>query len=403
MMINCASFWKRPLALLVCCCALLPAQAQFGGAQTTRRSSSGSGATRDYYNSSDVGDAVISVDPDTKRVVVITDEETSKYVAQVITNLDRPRPQVLIKVVFLEVTHTDALDIGVEGGMKKNIDGSSGTVGNAANVFGLSGLISTNGIPLNPLGQPVQSFQPAPPGAGLYQIVSQDYQVTLRAIAQAGKLEVLSRPSIMARNNQPATITVGQSVPLIDSVRYDNYGNAINSVRYTDIGIILRVTPFISSENLVEMIISPEISSLTSDTVAISKDAAVPVIAKRSADTVVVTGNRETVIIGGLMANNKTVSVSKIPLLGDIPLLGAAFRHKVTQNQKTELIIFLTPIIVETPEQFAALSKDERDQTQMAPKAFSEEELNRFLKGVPAKGEDATSDPKSKKSSKSKK
>lgn len=399
---NCASLWKWPLAVLVCCWALLPAQAQFGG-QTTRRAGSSASATRDYYNSSDVGDAVVSVDPDTKRVVVITDEETSKYVSQVITNLDRPRPQVLIKVVFLEVTHTDGLDVGVEGGMKKNIDGSSGTVGNASDVFGLSGLISTNGIPLNPLGQPVQSFQPVPPGAGLYQIVSQDYQVTLRAIAQAGKLEVLSRPSIMARNNQPATITVGQSVPLISGVRYDNYGNVINSVQYTDIGIILRVTPFISSDNLVEMIISPEISSVSSESVAISKDTAVPIIDKRSADTVVVTGNRETVIIGGLMANNKVETISKIPLLGDIPVLGAAFRHKVNQTRKTELIIFLTPIIVETPEQFVALSKEERNQTQMAPKAFTEDELNRFLQGVPAKGDEGASDAKSKKAPKSKK
>ncbi len=401
MTINRASFWRWPLAFLACGCVLLPAQAQFGGAQTTRRSNSGT--TREYYNNSTVGDAVVSVDPETKRVVVITDEETSKYVAQVITNLDRPRPQVLIKVVFLEVTHNNSLDIGVEGGMKKNIDGSSGTVGNASDVFGLSGLISSNGIPVNALGQPLQSFQPAPPGAGLYQIVSQDYQVTLRAIAQAGKLEVLSKPSIMARNNQPATITVGQSVPLITSVRYDNYGNAINSIQYTDVGIILRVTPFISSDNMVEMIISPEISSLTDQTVAISKDAAVPVIAKRSADTVVVTGNRETVIIGGLMANNKTESVSKIPLLGDIPFLGAAFRHKVSSVQKTELIIFLTPIVVNAPEQYAALSKAESGQAQMAPKAFTEDELNQFLEGVPLKDADAAPDAKSKKAPKSKK
>src|SRR5205085_8656777 len=66
------------------------------------------------------------------------------------------------------------------------------------------------------------------PGAGLYQILGQDYQVTLRAIAQAGNAKVLSRPSIVARNNQPATITVGQSVPLITNVRYDSLGNAIN-------------------------------------------------------------------------------------------------------------------------------------------------------------------------------
>ena len=86
--------------------------------------------------------------------------------------------------------------------------------------------------------------------------------VTLHAIAQAGNAKVLSRPSILARNNQPATITVGQSVPLITGVRYDNFGNAINSITYQDVGVILRVTPFITGDGLVEMIVSPEISRL---------------------------------------------------------------------------------------------------------------------------------------------
>jgi type II secretory pathway component GspD/PulD (secretin) len=143
-----------------------------------------------------VGDAMISVDPETRRLIVITDDETSQYVSQVITNLDRPKPQVLIKVVFLEVTYNNASDIGIEGGFNQKIN--NGTSGNGANVFGLSALnTAATNVSLNALGQPTQSFIPTPPGAGLYQILGQDYQVTLRAIAQAGKLEVLSRPSIL--------------------------------------------------------------------------------------------------------------------------------------------------------------------------------------------------------------
>src|SRR5207248_10147465 len=102
-----------------------------------------------------------------------------------------------------------------------------------------------------------------PQTAGLYQILGQDYQVTLHAIAQAGKARVLSRPSVVARNNQPATILVGQTVPLITSVRYDTFGNAINGIQYTDVGIILRVTPFITKDGMVEMILTPEISSVS--------------------------------------------------------------------------------------------------------------------------------------------
>jgi len=220
-------------------------------------------------------------------------------------------------------------------------------------------------------------------------VIGNDYQATLRAIATAGKTEVLSRPSILARNNQPAVITVGQSVPLITNVRYDNFGNAINSVSYEDVGIILRVTPFIANDGQVEMIVSPEISSLTDQTVTIANGVSVPVIAKRSADTVVVTPDGQPVIIGGLMQNNKTGTDYKIPLLGDIPLLGNLFKRRTKSNSKTELLIFLTPHIVQSPAQLAALSERERAASVLPAKAFSEQELDQFLNELPKKGDPA--------------
>jgi general secretion pathway protein D len=240
----------------------------------------------------------------------------------------------------------------------------------------------------NIFGQAVQNFAPVPPGAGLYQIFGQDFQATLRAIAEAGKLEVLSRPSILARNNQQATITVGQQVPLITNVRFDTFGNQLNAVTYQDVGIILTVTPFITSDGMVEMIVSPQISALSEQTVPLSTGVSAPVIDLRSADTVVVTPNGQTVIIGGLMQNRKTQTESKIPILGDIPLLGAAFKRKLKENVKTELIIFLTPYIVNEPSQLASLTATESGASEMAPKAFTEQELNQFLEGVPIKGRD---------------
>ena len=376
---------KQSLAVLALCfCAVFPLQAQFpgfGGLGQGQNQNRSTANTRQYNAAGTVGSATISVDPETRQLIVIADEETSAQISQVVTNLDRPKPQVLIKVVFVEVTHADGSEIGVEGGFT-GTDG--GITGNGANVFGLSGLnqIATN-IQVNSLGQPVQSFLPTPPGAGLYQILGDDYQVTLRAIAQSGKAKILSRPSVLARNNQPATILVGQSVPLITNVRYDTFGNAINSVQYTDVGIILRVTPFITSDGMVEMILSPEISTVSStESVTISQGVQAPVIDKRSADTVVVTPDSQTVVIGGLIANLKTESVSKIPLLGDLPLLGFAFRSKTKRDAKTELLIFLTPHIVAVPTQLAGLTMKEREKTGVS-KALTEQELNKFLDDIP--------------------
>ncbi|MEI2722122.1 MAG: hypothetical protein V9H26_00825 [Verrucomicrobiota bacterium] len=165
-------FKRRNPWLLVCGLGLFATgsvQAQFpggfggfGGQNQNRNSSSTS--ARQYNPAGTVGTATISVDPETRQLIVITDEDTNFQIGQVVTNLDRPKPQVLIKVVFVEVTHTDGSDIGVEGGFTGT---DKGVTGNAADVFGLSGLnqIATN-VQRNALGQPVQSFIPTPPGAG---------------------------------------------------------------------------------------------------------------------------------------------------------------------------------------------------------------------------------------------
>jgi general secretion pathway protein D len=369
------------LALLVL--TVVCAQAQQGQGRRTANSN----GNRQYPGNSEVGDAYFSIDPETRRVVTIADEDTSRYISQVISNLDRPKPQVLIKVVFLEVVHNDASDIGIEGGWGKQVNNDPTDMATVSG-FGLSGLTSpaTN---LNRFGMPFSSFTPDSPmtaqGAGIYQVLGKDYQVTLRAIAQAGRAKVLSKPSIMARNNQPATITVGQSVPIISSVNYNTFGNAYNSISYRDVGVILSVTPFITSDGMVEMIVQPQISSVSdSQFVPLGEGVNYPLIDIRSADTVVVTPNAQTVVIGGLMQTTKAENDTKIPVLGDIPLLGVLFKRRQKAEVQKELVIFLTPHIVQAPTELAALSGRERAKSSLDAE-FSEDELHKFLDSLPAK------------------
>jgi general secretion pathway protein D len=380
--------------------AQFPGQGGFGGFPGAGGTSSRSRTTRQYPNNG-VGDATFSIDPETRSLIIVADPDTTRYISEVISNLDRPKPQVLIKVVFLEVTHNDASDIGLEGSFSKNTGGSFA-----------SGLFSTNFTLLNPGTtnfaivpnsiNPVQNnniisgshlFGPGaaagstlPTAAGLYQVLGQEYQVTLHAIAQSGKARVLSRPSIIARNNQPATILVGQTVPLITSVRYDTFGNAINGIQYTDVGIILRVTPFITKDGMVEMILTPEISSVSkTDSTPLgsaTNSVNAPFIDKRSADTVVITPDGATVIIGGMIQTSKAESENKVPFLGDIPLLGNLFKRKFKTDVNTELLIFLTPHIIQAPSEMAALTATERAKSA-GPKAFTEQELNKFLDSIP--------------------
>jgi general secretion pathway protein D len=320
-----------------------------------------SGGPRQYRSNTELGDAVITVDPETRSLVIVTDEDTHKELSKVIATLDQPKPQVLIKVVFLEVTHNKDSDIGVEGSYTyklkgPQINGANQSVG-AQSALGLAALTEGSFI----------------------RLATDDWSATLRAIAANGKVEILSRPSILARNNQEAVIVVGQEVPFITNSRITDNGQTINTVQYDNVGIILRVTPFITSEGTVEMIVAPEISTLTDKTVAISDKASSPVIAKRSAETVVVTPNAKTVVIGGLMETQKIESIRKVPILGDIPVLGFPFKRTVKSDVKKELMIFLTPYIVRDPKRMENLAAVELHKTELVPEAFNPEDFGKYL------------------------
>ncbi len=320
-----------------------------------------SGGPRQYRSNTELGDAVITVDPETRSLVIVTDEDTHKELSKVIATLDQPKPQVLIKVVFLEVTHNKDSDIGVEGSYTyklkgPQINGVNQSVG-AQSALGLAALTEGSFI----------------------RLATDDWSATLRAIAANGKVEILSRPSILARNNQEAVIVVGQEVPFITNSRITDNGQTINTVQYDNVGIILRVTPFITSEGTVEMIVAPEISTLTDKTVAISDKATSPVIAKRSAETVVVTPNAKTVVIGGLMETQKIESIRKVPILGDIPVLGFPFKRTVKSDVKKELMIFLTPYIVRDPKRMENLAAVELHKTELVPEAFNPEDFGKYL------------------------
>ena len=301
-----------------------------------------------------MGDATIQYDPETGQLIVITDDETNLNIGSIIESLDRPVPQVLIKVLFLEITHNNDSDIGIEGLFEWDSAGDRDMVETA---FGIAS--ETRG--------------------GFARIVESEFDITMRALAEVGKLEVLSRPSILARNNELATITVGQEVPFVRNSRVTQDGQTINTVEYEDIGIILQVTPHILPDRTVEMVVIPEISTITGETVPISDTIDAPVFAKRSAQTRVVVPDRTTVVIGGLMQDNNTEAVRKVPLLGDIPLLGWAFKRKIVTKSKTELLIFLTPHVVERTSELRNMSLSEKDDTVLVPEVFSDEQLNRYI------------------------
>ena len=353
----------------------------FGGGGTR---GSGSSTAGQYNNNGTVGNAVISVDPVTHNIVVIADQETSLQISNVIANLDVPEPQVLIKVVFVEVDDNKATAIGVQG-----------TYNNSSSQL-TTALTNNFGLP--------QPLPGATGSGGMYQLLGDNFTATVQALATAGKAQVLSRPSILARDGQQAEIVVGQSIYLPSGVSYTAVGGTTTTIptingSYQNVGIQLDVTPFIGENSLVQMILEPQITSIDNSTLGQvivggtttalgaggSSAVYAPNINKRSANTVVVTPDGQPVVIGGLIGSDKSSSDSKIPILGDIPLLGQLFRFSNKSSTKSELLIFLTPHIVRQPDQLANMAVHETKQATLITNSVSEQELDRFLDRLPVK------------------
>ena len=375
-----------------------------GGASSN---SNTAGTTRQYRNNTQLGDALIQIDPESRSIIVVADDDTQAEITRVIKNLDRPKPQVLIKVLFAQVTLDNSTDFGVEGGYAFNVGQPALTQLGTSALQAITGVApantptttTTTTTPLAnggtqqtvvnstyPLGTsgyagPGSNFGLASQTTGaFFKLNTQNATATLYALAQKGKVSVLSRPSILARNNQQAVIVVGQQVPIPTSNQITDTGQQIQSVNYQDVGIILRVTPFITLNKTVEMIVSPEISSLSTQTVQLSSTFAAPIINKTSAETVVVTPDKTTVVIGGLMQKQTTSNVSKVPLLGDIPFVGNAFKRTTKSDNKTELLIFMTPYIVEGTDKLEELTVDQIKRTDLPQQAFStQKDIDQYL------------------------
>ncbi len=340
-------------------CLLPDALAQFTGRSSSRTGSNSAGGmgSRQYFNNTMLGDALIEFDVETRSIIVIADEETNLQINDLIKELDKPKSQVLIKVAFVELTHNDNSNLGIDAFF-------NGTVG-AANVDG--SLTAGTAFDLGGSG-------------GLMQLNYDDVSVSVNALAEEGKVEILSRPSILTRNNREALISVGSLVPFMQTGNVNSVtGVQIPQYEYEPIGISLRVTPYITPHGLVELSLFPEISETTGDKIEVSEGLQLPVFATRSAQTVVVTPNGKTVIIGGLMQDNKVETVRKVPLLGDIPILGSLFRHKEMKDTKTELLIFLTPFIVANPNDLVSLTEQERSGSTVKADTESGKRLDNFL------------------------
>jgi len=185
-------------------------------------------------------------------------------------------------------------------------------------------------------------------------------------LKEDGRLEVLSRPQIVTADNKPASVNVGQRVPLITDSRVTERGDSVNSFRYEDVGVNMTVTPKISPDGFVKIEISTTNSALSSAFVEVGPDARVPIINQRRANTTVCVQSGQTIIIGGLIDTMDDRRVKKVPVLANIPGLGALFRSTTSSRNRKELLILLTPqvLVNEFSLENAAIIRDVNEVTR---------------------------------------
>ncbi|MEM7625073.1 MAG: type II secretion system secretin GspD [Planctomycetota bacterium] len=312
-------------------------------------------ATGDAEAADLVGQVSSVADESTNTLLVLTQEKNFAKVKEILAELDREVPQVLVRVLISEITYDDTIDVGVEF---ETLNVGTTTDDNLLSNFNL--FESTLGL-------------------NYLFFDNNDFRLAVRALQATGRFDVLSRPYILTNDNQEANITVGQEVPFPVNTRTLDDGDTISDVDYRDVGIILTVTPQINSEGLVVLNLAQELSALTDTTIPISDDFDAVVVNTRSLETQVAVADGQTVVIGGLIQDSLNEVVTKVPLVGDLPIIGNLFRRTESTKVKTELLVFLTPEVISEPGELEATSQRIKDRAESLENAVEDGMLQKHL------------------------
>jgi general secretion pathway protein D len=285
--------------------------------------------------------ARVVVDNASNSLIFQGNNEDYGQIRSLLQGLDKPSKEALIEVTVAEVALSDNSQLGVEWLLKEaKVDGTLMTLGTLG---GLS--IGSAGLNFRRIDS-----------AG-------NVRLLINALASNNRATILSSPRIVARNGETAIIQVGQEVPIITSQQTSpttgSTGSVLQTVQYRTTGVILNVKPVIHSGDQVDLDVTQEVSSAQTTTTGVNTS---PTFSTRKLQTKLSLKNGATVLLGGLISSSKSEGNAGIPFLKDIPLLGQAFRTDTTKNDRTELIILITPYIIADDNDAAAVTSAFRKQ-----------------------------------------
>ncbi|MDD5292546.1 MAG: secretin N-terminal domain-containing protein [Candidatus Omnitrophica bacterium] len=272
----------------------------------------------------------VRIDERTNKIVVVDYPDKIAQMEKIVKAFDERTKQVLIEAKIMQVTLSDEYQMGIDWKViaSKQLNLTTFNINRTLDTAG-SQVVAGTIVPAS----------------------TEDFRVVVNMLKTFGDARTLSTPRITATNGQEAKILVGSKEVYVTSTVVASEATTTTSeaVQFVDVGVKLYVTPIINKDNFITMKIRPEVSSVSKEFTK-NDGTKIPVVGTSEAETSVIVKDGVTIVMGGLMKDEKTKNIYKIPLLGEIPFLGAFFRRTEDENTKTELVIFLTPRIVSGAE-----------------------------------------------------
>jgi len=312
----------------------------------------------------------ITADKPTNALVITAPPEAYAVLKEIIEKLDIRRSQVLVEALFAEVTLGKAESLGVEWRVLDDPD-DGGT-----QVFGSSTGSGQTGV-INELSDPATALSASPAGliiGALRNTITIGNQellnipVVLRAFEGNTDVNILATPNLLTTDNEEAEIIIGEERPFLRTAQDTPTGGGLGgfsttrNFEFRDVGITLRMTPQISHGKTVRLNLFVELTAFVDEA-----EVGAVTTTKRSTETTVVADDGQTIVIGGLIREDENKAQTQVPCLGNMPLLGWAFRQNSEANRKNNLLIFITPHILNTPGDIQTITEHKRLQSERAP------------------------------------
>jgi general secretion pathway protein D len=283
---------------------------------------------------------------ETNSLIIISAPMDWEKLERLIKELDRKRHQVLVEAMIVEIDLEDDQDVGFD--LRALIDTGYDAEGIASIGTGIAQeSIQTGGIPGLTIGLLKGDF---------------DMYAILKANRENSNIKILSTPEIVTLDNHEATINISEQIPFLTGSRVDENNNVIQTIEYRDIGILLKLTPFINENGYITLNINQTIQKIVEET----RELESPSVFNREITSKVTVMDGRTIVIGGLIRNDTKLVEKKVPLLGDIPILGLFFRRTKKQKIRTNLMVFITPHIITEDERIQQMTRERMEaQTEL--------------------------------------